>query len=206
MEEIWLKYRYQISIFLVGLSLFLVGLLIFSKNVFKNDSIEIIENDIANEELSNNRLIIVEISGSVNSPGVYEFDENSRINDLIQKAGGFSDDANIDWIEKFVNKAAKLIDGQKIYIPNNDEQTESLSANFSSSFDNSESSVLGTQTKAVNINTATQSQLEELWGIGPVTAQNIIEQRPYSSIEELLTKKIIKQNVFDRNKDLLSVY
>jgi len=44
----------------------------------------------------------------------------------------------------------------------------------------------------ININTASQNQLESLWGIGPVTAQNIIEQRPYSTVEELLNKKIFE--------------
>jgi len=58
----------------------------------------------------------------------------------------------------------------------------------------------------ININTASQNQLESLWGIGPVTAQNIIEQRPYSTVEELLNKKILKTNVYETNKDKLSVY
>lgn len=58
----------------------------------------------------------------------------------------------------------------------------------------------------VNVNTATQKELEALWGIGPVTAQNIIEQRPYSTVEELLNKKILKTNVYETNKDKLSVY
>jgi len=205
MEEIWFKYRYQIAIFLVGFSFLIGGALVFSKKIFVNESIEI----VSNEESVDNKVdlkVVVEISGSVENPGVYEFEENARINDLIEKAGGFSDDANIEWIEKFINKAAKLIDGQKIYIPNSSEQIENLSANFSSVSGSGESPVLGTQTKTVNINAASQSQLESLWGIGPVTAQNIIEQRPYSSVEELLSKKIIKQNVFDKNKDLLSVY
>ena len=60
--------------------------------------------------------------------------------------------------------------------------------------------------KLININTASQKELESLWGIGPVYAQNIIEHRPYSSLEELLTKKIIKKNVHERNKEYLTIY
>src|SRR3989344_1087747 len=71
---------------------------------------------------------------------------------------------------------------------------------------NSNNEILGVLDNLININTASQSELESLWGIGPVYAQNIIEQRPYSSVEELLTKKIIKQNVYDRVKDQISVY
>ncbi len=58
----------------------------------------------------------------------------------------------------------------------------------------------------ININGASQKELESLWGIDPVTAQNIIEQRPYSSVEELLNKKILKTNVYETNKDKLTVY
>ncbi|EKD47123.1 MAG: helix-hairpin-helix DNA-binding motif-containing protein, partial [uncultured bacterium] len=66
--------------------------------------------------------------------------------------------------------------------------------------------IFGVDTKLININAASQSELETLWGIGPVTAQNIIEQRPYSSVEELLSKKIIKQNVYDKIKDQIAVW
>ena len=65
---------------------------------------------------------------------------------------------------------------------------------------------LGGQIKPVNINSASQSELEGLWGIGPVYAQNIIEHRPYSKVEELIEKKILKTNVYDRNKETLTVY
>jgi competence protein ComEA len=57
----------------------------------------------------------------------------------------------------------------------------------------------------ININTASASELESLWGIGPVYAQNIIEHRPYSKVEELLEKKVLKENVYERNKSLLTV-
>ena len=60
--------------------------------------------------------------------------------------------------------------------------------------------------KLININTASQKELESLWGIGPVYAQNIIEHRPYSKVDELIEKKILKTNVYDRNKDTLTVY
>ena len=58
----------------------------------------------------------------------------------------------------------------------------------------------------IDINTASQEELESLWGIGPVYAQNIIEQRPYSNVEELLTKKVIRSDIYEKNKDKLTVY
>jgi len=50
----------------------------------------------------------------------------------------------------------------------------------------------------ININSASQKELETLWGIGPVYVQKITEQRHYSSVEDLITKKIIKQNVYEK--------
>lgn len=157
--------------------------------------------------------VIVEVSGAVSQPGVYEMENGSRINDLILMAGGLQDNADGEYLDKIVNRAAKLSDGQKIYIPSVNEQSDMGSANSSTggsgSLSGNGQNILGsgdTQTKRVNVNTASKSELENLWGIGPVTAQNIIDQRPYSSVEELLVKKILKNNVFERNKDLLSVY
>ena len=58
----------------------------------------------------------------------------------------------------------------------------------------------------VNINTATLKELDTLPGIGPVYGQNIIEHRPYSTVEELLSKAVLKKNVYEKIKDKVSVY
>lgn len=163
-----------IAVIFIGL-----GALLLKNKWFSSQKVEILETQEASQEL------IVEIGGSVNKPGVYTLPGGSRVEDAINAAEGLTDDANTDWTEKYLNRAAKATDGQKIYIPSNSESSE---------------------TSLVNINTSTQKELESLSGIGPVTAQNIIEGRPYSSVEELLGKKVLKQNVYDRNKDTLSVY
>ena len=101
---------------------------------------------------------------------------------------------------------AKITDGQKLFIPREGEQSTESSANNIQG-DQTTSSARGSgQQQFVNINTASAKELEGLWGIGPVTAQNIIEQRPYSNVEELLSKKILKTNVYERNRDVLTVY
>ena len=67
--------------------------------------------------------------------------------------------------------------------------------------------VAGTQVVGkININTASVSELDRLWGVGPATAEKIIGGRPYSSVEELLSKKAVKSNVYERIKDEVSVY
>jgi DNA uptake protein ComE-like DNA-binding protein len=57
----------------------------------------------------------------------------------------------------------------------------------------------------ININEASEGQLDTLYGVGPATAQKIIGGRPYSDIQELLTKKIVSRSVFDKIKDRISI-
>lgn len=154
---------------------------------------------------NNTSSIMVEVVGGVKNPGVYTLSSDARVIDLLDAAGGLYDEDS-DWVDRFVNKVERLKDGQKIVIQKKGSQSDRESANYfidqsSGSYDQGSD-----QIKYVNINTASQSELESLWGIGPVYAKNIIEQRPYSDISELIEKNVIKQNVFDRNKDILTIY
>ncbi len=129
--------------------------------------------------------IVVEVSGQVEKPGVYKLPFGSRVEDALIMSGGFSSSADRVWVEKSLNRAAKLSDGQKIYIPQ--KGTSSLS-------------------NLININTADAKTLDTLPGIGQVYGQSIIEHRPYSNIEELLSKGILKTGVYEKIKDKITVY
>lgn len=209
-QSLWLTHRIQIILALMGFVLSGLGIfLLFSNQTPGGSEVQIIDENIDKESSQ----IIVQVTGAVKSAGVFEMSDGDRIVDAINKAGGLSQEANTDWVDKVLNLASKLTDGQKIYIPKADEQSDSESANNSDGgyeglAGGGEGDVLASerQSKALNVNTASQSELEMLWGIGPVTAKNIIEQRPYSDIQELLDKKILKANVFERNKDILTVY
>lgn len=133
--------------------------------------------------------ITVDVSGAVQKPGVYELSENSRIKDAVVLAGGFSSDADTTLIAKTINLAQKINDGQKIYIPQIGDES---------------SQVLGSQTGLININSASESELDTLAGVGKVTAQKIIKGRPYASLEDLVTKKAVTQKVFDNIKDQIT--
>lgn len=203
------KYKLQLILLLLGILFVGLGALLFKDGLFdSSDKIEVLETDSGGDGV--NQGIVVEIAGAVEKPGVYKFEKGDRVEDLLIASGGVSSNADRKWMEKFINRAAKLIDGQKLYIPSMEDvasadsnwQSNNVSANFSGTSD----AVLGSVENMVNINTATSKELESLWGIGPVTAQNIIEHRPYSSVEELLTKKILRANVHERNKDKLTVY
>jgi competence protein ComEA len=151
--------------------------------------------------------LMVDISGAVNSPGVYAFSSNDRIVDALKKAGGLSKNADASYIAKAVNEAMKLTDGMKIYIPKVGEiVSSSLVGNASASSVHSGSSstgstVLGAQTGLISINSATEAQLDSLPGVGAVTAGKIISGRPYGSVEELLSKKVVSASVFGKIKD-----
>jgi competence protein ComEA len=200
-NELFFKYRFQILFFLIGAILIGLGLLLVKDSRITSSKIEVLES--TTEGLGEDLEIVVEVAGAVEKPGVYKLTKGVRIEDALISAGGISADADRLWMERSLNRAAKLIDGQKIYIPRKDEQISGVSVDNSGGYQTISSSQ---GSGLVNVNAASQKELESLWGIGPVTAQNIVEQRPYSSVEELLTKKILKSNVYERNKDKLSVY
>ncbi len=186
----------------LGVVLALVGLILLGagwfwlKTGFKSENkVEILS---ASTEQKTTKTIYIDISGAVNAPGVYQLEPGSRVDDAIKKAGGLATDANFKWIETNLNRASVLSDGAKLYIPS---QSEVQVTNAGAS-----GSLVKTSNEKININSATQSELEALAGIGPVTAGKIINGRPYQNVEELVTKKIVGQKVFDNIKNQLSVW
>lgn len=192
------------AVFLVLGVLFLIGGVVWWIHSSSTESsVEIIE--------ESDHVVMVEIAGAINKPGVYEMTGDSRVNDLLERAGGLMNTADTSWISKTLNKAAVVEDGEKIYIPFVDEGNHSTSstANELGGDQTISSDISGFSSgeeRMVNINTSSAIELESLWGIGRITAQKVIEQRPYSKVEELLEKGILKKNVYDRNKNMMSVY
>jgi len=204
-EELIENNKIPLVFSLIGISLIGLGVFIYKSGLIDvSNKIEVIENNRG--EQTEKAVIYVEASGALQKPGVYKMTEGDRVEDLLLLSGGLSSDADVIWVEKNINRAAKLVDGQKIYIPIVDEQSNNVSAKSTSLDDNFSINANITQTELININTATQEVLESLWGIGPVTGKNIIDHRPYSSVSELKDKGILKSNVYEANKDKLSVY
>jgi competence protein ComEA len=203
-SDILERYRSPIILFLIGSIFIGTGLLSNkSKNIFNSTDVEILETS-ADTDLGGE--IVVEVAGAVESPGVFKMPMDSRIEDVLIASGGLSEDADREWVEKYINRAEKLMDGKKIYIPRVGKHSEESSANNYQEGDSVILDTTGDVEKRININSASVSELESLWGIGPVYAQKVIDHRPYSSVEELLSKKVIKKNVYERNKDILTVY
>ncbi|MBU1110968.1 helix-hairpin-helix domain-containing protein [Patescibacteria group bacterium] len=165
--------------------------------------------------------IKIDVAGAVINPGVCELGEGSRVQDAIDSAGGFSEKSDPDWVAKNINLALKVTDGEKIYIPTVEELQEELaqpatqnsfsgtsSSNYSSSSTSSGTSSSNSPpqiTGKININTASQSELESLSGIGPVYAQRIIEARPFGSVEEVTRVKGIGAKTLEKIRDRICV-
>lgn len=148
------------------------------------------------------KMISVDIAGAVAHPGLYQLQEGSRVEGLLLLAGGFLPSVDKSYIEKNLNRSLRLSDGQKVYIPAKDEQSN-LGVIKTNSVN---SNTLGIQTATININSASLSQLDTLTGVGEVTAQKIISGRPYQSTDDLLNRKIVNQGVWKKIKDKISVY
>lgn len=145
------------------------------------------------------KMIVVEIKGEVVNPDVYEISEGSIIRDLITKAGGLTNEANIDKI----NRADKLRDNQLIVIPNKDDLAN---ANNNISINNA-SSV--SEDGVININTATLEELQKINGVGEVKAKSIIEYREknggFKSIDEMKNIEGIGDKTFEKMKDKITI-
>ncbi|MBL7184266.1 MAG: helix-hairpin-helix domain-containing protein [Anaerolineae bacterium] len=138
----------------------------------------------------------VYVSGAVTHPDVYELPTESIVKDAIEAAGGATSEADLDRI----NLALPVADGQHIYVPQRGEESPPISPPTEPSGTTS-----GKAGSKININTASQSEIEALPGIGPSKAQGIIENRPYDSIEEIQKVPGIGEITFQKLKDLITV-
>jgi competence protein ComEA len=164
------------------------------KDILENDSVETLGENVVNNTPNK---ITVEIKGEVKNPDVYEIDDGSIIRDLINMAGGLTQEANIDGI----NRAEKLRANQLIVIPNKDNvNNNSVSSSVSTGISSD---------GIININTATLSELQNITGVGEVKAQSIISYREknggFKAIEEIKNVDGIGDKTFEKIKDQISI-
>ena len=136
-------------------------------------------------EATESSIIVVHIAGAVEHPGVYRLDAGMRVNDAIGAAGG----ALVDADNNALNLAAPLADGTRVYVPAIGEEittsliTEALPAATA------DSNGVDGPTGPIDVNRATEAELETLPGVGPATALAIIAERdgngPFASVDDL---------------------
>ena len=164
--------------------------------------------DVSQEEKTTSD-VSVYVCGSVKTPGVYTLTKDSRICDAISAAGGALDEADA----QILNQAAPLSDGMRIYVPSVKE-TADLDRSSPDGADTAAGEKVGTASSdasasRVNINTAGKDELMTLTGIGESKAQSILDYRqqqgPFASVEDIMNVAGIKQGVFDKIRDQITV-
>lgn len=177
------------------------------ENTTINASIEESKNDIEEKENKEEPKemgtgIFVHIDGWIQNPGVYEIKENDRVNTIIEKAGGLKEGASI----KSINLAARLSDGDKIYIPNREEEKQIETTEVKR---NNTGTVKITKNSKININKASISELKQITGIGESTANKIIDYREnvgkFKKIEDIKEVKGIGDSKYESIKDKITI-
>lgn len=207
----WQNFRAELILIFISLIIVFISLAVFIKA----------SNEAGKEEISFETLktqppkrtkIYVDLSGAVEKPDVYEVTMGARLKEVLVLANGLSADADRQFFARNFNLARILTDQEKIYIPSKEEVRQGLFKEGSYVVDQISPRTNGNTTEAsgqenlsgkINLNTASLGELDTLPGIGPVTAQKIISQRPYSSVEELLTKKVVSKGVYEKIKELV---
>jgi competence protein ComEA len=149
--------------------------------------------------------ILVDVTGAVTRPGLYRLRAGSRIGDAIAAAGGFSPRVDADRVAATLNLAAPLDDGSQVHVAARGESSADTATGGSAGSAGAGSAGAG----LIDLNTATQSELESLPGIGPVTAKKIMDSRasaPFDSVSELRERGLVGEKTFQQVQPLVTVH
>jgi len=153
------------------------------------------------------RELVIDVAGAVVAPGVYRLEPGARIGDAIDAAGGFSPRVDAERAATDLNLAATLADGQQVRVPSRDDAPIAGGGSGSAAGGGGGGGASGSSA-LIDLNRATQAELESLPGIGPVTAAKIIEARaqsPFRTIDELRERSLVGQKTFDSLRALITV-
>ncbi|MEK7458657.1 MAG: ComEA family DNA-binding protein [Patescibacteria group bacterium] len=201
----------------LSLAVFLMGVFTFSYGIFSSMSArgrdketqqqasgqvdasdqiqELPKGESAGEHATPSASLQVYVSGAVKNPGVYGLAEGSRVKDGIELAGGFEKNADPNRIARELNLAQKIHDQDHIHVSAK-EDISMLNGGNSTATSNS----------LLDVNSATLAQLEELTGIGEVTAKKIVSLRPYLSFQDFAEKTGLSTRLLDGMKAQITFY
>jgi competence protein ComEA len=138
--------------------------------------------------------LVVDVEGGVTAPGIHRLPAGSRVADALAAAGGYAESADLAAAARSLNLAAAVVDGQQIYVPVVGEAPAGGGGEGAGGL--------------VNLNRASQSELEALPGIGPVTAEKIIAARaeqPFATLDELVTREVLTERQLEQIANLVTV-
>ncbi len=148
--------------------------------------------------------VYVDVDGAVVRPGVYRLKDGARVSQAIDAAGGLTAEADVTGL----NRASKVADGQKIYVPKVGEQQAAAAVGGAES-SAATTPGAGSSSELVNINTASAAELQTLPGIGPSMAQSIIDERTkngaFASVDDLMRVSGIGEKKLAKIKDCICV-
>lgn len=148
--------------------------------------------------------VYVDVDGAVVRPGVYRLKDGARVSQAIDAAGGLTAEADVTEL----NRASKITDGQKIYVPTVGEQQAAAAVGGDES-STATTPGAGSSSGLVNINTASAAELQTLSGIGPSMAQSIIDERTkngaFASVDDLMRVSGIGEKKLAKIKDCICV-
>lgn len=142
--------------------------------------------------------VLVYVSGAVKKPGVYTLSPDSnRVFQAIERAGGFSALVDTVYVAKTLNMVGKLKDGERMYVPLAGENETKTQSQHTQDSNSTQMGSANTTQLLVNPNTATQKALEELNGIGERRAEQLMQGRPYSDINDFRSRSRVPNAVID---------
>lgn len=188
---------------IIALMLLTVVMYVVKSNDNNMEEIEAKNEEIL-EEVKEKNQIIVHVTGQVKNSGVVSLEEGARVVDAIYSAGGETVDADLNKL----NLAYILNDGDKIYVPKKeDTQTEYITSGAGENV--SSSNAQSSDSKIININTATVDELSTLSGIGKAIAERIVAYRmqngKFENIEDIKNVTGIGDSKFNNIKDFITV-
>lgn len=197
MKENWREFKWVDGLLILGLILVVIGVgMNFKKGFWEKDKTVVVSQPTptGKVDVESNNKVTIDIAGEVINPGVYTLEAGSRINDGLVAAGGLAAKADREWVEKNINRAEKLNDGQKIYIPKIGENAGVKTLGVS----------VAPTGGHLNLNRATVAELDRLSGVGPALAQAIVDYRNqnggFKNIEELKLVPGIGEKLFAKIK------
>jgi len=188
------------GILVVGIGLVAVGVGLNLKEKVSSPKVELVKNQATPTAVQSGgqaaAYVVVDMEGEVLKPGVYKLAKGSRVSEAMAVCGGLSVNSDRDWVEKNINRAKIVSDGEKIYIPKKNEVVK----------------VLGTTKTSnglININTAGVEELDKLTGIGPAIAGRIIDYRDknggFKDVNEIKLVSGVGEKLFEKIKDQIGI-